>query len=50
MSRLALTPLDSVTGFLGGGPALVQERTSAWSWSMHPMPWMWGRHGAILSP
>jgi len=31
---------------LANGTAWAQERTWEWSWSMHPMSWMWGVWGA----
>src|SRR5436309_12287017 len=33
---------DLIAASLANGTAWAQERTWEWSWSMHPMSWMWG--------
>ena len=34
-----------IAASLANGTAWAQERTWEWSWSMHPMSWMWGVFG-----
>ena len=30
------------------GLPMIQERIYEWSWSMHPMWWMWGAGGLVM--
>jgi len=49
MSRTAVSVTAFAAGSLAPGLAEAQERALEWGWGMHPMSWMWGTWGLVMS-
>ena len=43
-----LAGIEAVAAFGWLSAARLQERIYEWSWSVHPMGWMWGLGGLVM--